>query len=259
MSPLLVTRDLDVSIAGTGICRGLDLRIERGSRWAVLGRNGCGKTTLLKTLAGLYPRDTGEILLAGEVLEKIPRTRLARTLGILFQEQETLFPGTALEATLIGRHPYLAPWRREREEDIEHARTALAQVGLAGKESRILSTLSGGERQRLAIATLLTQDPALYLLDEPSSHLDLYHQIHILRILRDSTRGGAKSLVMVLHDVNLAARFCDHALLLFDPEHLAHGPIREVLTEENLSRLYGHPMRRLETEQGEIFSPAWDD
>jgi len=259
LSALLTARGLGVSIAGTGVCRGLDLQIDRGSRWAVLGRNGCGKTTLLKTLAGLHPCDAGAITLAGEHLGKVPRAQLARTLGILFQEQESLFPGTVLEAALIGRHPYLAPWRWESGDDIERARAALAQVGLAGKETRVLSTLSGGERQRLAIATLLTQDPALCLLDEPSTHLDLYHQIHILRILRESTRGGEKALVMVLHDVNLAARFCDHALLLFGPETQVHGPVGEVLTEENLLRLYGHPMRRLDTEEGEIFAPAWDD
>lgn len=259
MSALLTTRGLDISIAGTGVCRGLDLQIDRGSRWAVLGRNGCGKTTLLKTLAGLHPRDAGAITLAGKSLEEVPRAQLARILGILFQEQDSLFPGNVLEAALIGRHPYLAAWRRESGEDFERARAALAQVGLAGKESRVLSTLSGGERQRLAIATLLTQDPALCLLDEPSTHLDLYHQIHILRILRDSTRGGEKALVMVLHDINLAARYCDHALLLFGPEAQVHGPIGDVLTEENLSRLYGHPMRRLDTEQGGIFSPVWDD
>ncbi|MCC6207940.1 MAG: ABC transporter ATP-binding protein [Gammaproteobacteria bacterium] len=259
MSALLAIHRLEISIAGNRICRGLDLQIDCGSRWAVLGRNGCGKTTLLKTLAGLHPRDAGEITLSGEDLDTIPRARLARMLGILFQEQDTAFPGTVLEAALIGRHPHLAPWRRETESDIELARSALAQVGLANLESRILSTLSGGERQRLAIAALLTQDSELCLLDEPSTHLDLYHQIHTLRILRESTHSGDKALVMVLHDVNLAARFCDHALLLIDPETLLHGPTREVLTEENLFKAYGYPIRRLATEQGEIFSPAWND
>lgn len=259
MNTLLETRNLGVSIADVRISRDLNFKVERGSRWAVLGRNGCGKTTLLKTLAGLYAQDSGTITLGGEILDTIPRAQLARSLGILFQEQDTLFPGTVLEAALIGRHPYLGPWRWETEDDIAQARSALAQVGLAGKESRTLSTLSGGERQRLAIATLLTQAPELYLLDEPSTHLDLYHQIHILRILRELSRGGDKALIMVLHDINLAARFCDHALLLFGSDALVHGPIDEVLTEDNLLRLYGHPLVKHRTKQGGIYSPVWDE
>lgn len=257
MTALLTTRALTVSIADVRICRDLNLDIESGSRWAILGRNGCGKTTLLKTLAGLHHQDGGEILLDGEMLDAIPRAQLARTLGILFQEHTGLFPGTVLDAALIGRHPYLGPWRWEREDDIDCARAALAQVGLAGKEGRDLLSLSGGERQRLAIATLLAQSPMLYLLDEPSTHLDLYHQMHILRLLRDLTHSAGKALVMVLHDVNLAARFCDHALLLFGANALIHGTTAEVLTEGNLERLYGHPIARLKTEQGDLFSPVW--
>jgi iron complex transport system ATP-binding protein len=258
LTTLLTTRNLAVSIADVRICRNLDITIEIGSRWAILGRNGCGKTTLLKTLAGLHAQDSGEIILNGEALGGISRAQLARARGILLQEHASLFPGTVLDAALIGRHPYLSQWRWEDAEDIACARSALEQVGLAGKEARDLSTLSGGEQQRLAIAALLTQDPTLYLLDEPSTHLDLYHQIHILRLLCELSRTAGKALIMVLHDVNLAARFCDHALLLFGADALTYGTTAEVLTEENLERLYGFPIARLQTEQGNIFSPHWD-
>lgn len=258
MTALLTTRNLAVSIADIRICRGLNLVIESGSRWAILGRNGCGKTTLLKTLAGLHGQDTGEVLLNGEALGGIPRTQLARTLGIQFQEQTRLFPTAVLDAVLIGRHPHIGPWRWEGEDDVARARAALGQAGLAGMEGRDLSTLSGGELQRLAIAALLAQDPALYLLDEPSAHLDFFYQIRTLRLLRDLSHTAGKTLVMVLHDVNLAARFCDHALLLFGAETLTYGTTTEVLTEANLTRLYGHPITRLQTGQGIIFSPAWD-
>jgi iron complex transport system ATP-binding protein len=258
LTALLATRRLAVSIADIRICRDLNLTVECGSRWAILGRNGCGKTTLLKSLAGLHPQDSGEILLNGEALGGIPRAQLARALGIQFQEQASLFPGTVLDAVLTGRHPHLGPWRWVSEDDIDRARAALAHVGLAGKDERELSTLSGGEQQRLAIATLLAQDPVLFLLDEPSTHLDLFHQIRILRLLRDLSESAGKTLIMVLHDVNLAARFCDHALLLFGADTVIYGTMAEVLTEANLTRLYGHPITRLHTGQGDIFSPVWD-
>lgn len=258
MTALLTTRSLAVSIADVRICRGLNLAIESGSRWAILGRNGCGKTTLLKTFAGLHAQDSGEIFLNGASLAGLARAQRAHAIGIQFQEQDRLFPGTVLDAALIGRHPHLGPWRSESENDFARARAALAHVGLADKEGRDLSTLSGGELQRLSIATLLAQDPALYLLDEPSTHLDLFHQIHILRLLRDLSHAAGRALIMVLHDVNLAVRFCDHALLLFGAEALTYGTTAEVLTEENLTRLYGNPIARLHTEQGVIFSPAWD-
>lgn len=257
MSALLTVRDLAVSIADVRICRNLDISIASGSRWAILGRNGCGKTTLLKTLAGLHAQDGGEIRLHDESLETIPAGGLARRRGVLFQEHAGLFPGTVLDAAMIGRHPYLSPWRWESEDDLARARAALALVGLAGKATRDLSTLSGGEQQRLAIATLLTQDPELYLLDEPTTHLDLYHQIHILHLLSRLARDDGKALIMVLHDVNLAAHFCDHALLVFGTEDCIHGETRDVLTEENLMRLYGHPIARLHTAQGDVYSPQW--
>jgi iron complex transport system ATP-binding protein len=255
---LLATRDLAVSVAGLGICRDLNIDIEHGSCWAILGRNGCGKTTLLKTLAGLHVQDAGEILFQGAPLDHVPRAQLARARGVLLQEPSIAFPGTILDAALIGRHPYLKPWQWETEEDVDRARLALAQVGLTGKEGQALSALSGGEQQRLAIATLLTQDPLLYLLDEPSTHLDLYHQIYILRHLRGLADRQDKAIIMVLHDLNLAFRFCDHALLLFGADTQLHGPTTEVLTEENLQRLYGYPIARLSTGQGEVFSPVWD-
>jgi iron complex transport system ATP-binding protein len=258
MTVLLATRNLGVSIAGLEICRNLSINIENGSCWAILGRNGCGKTTLLKTLAGLHVQDAGEILFQGAPLNHVPRMQLARARGVLLQEQSLTFPGTILDAALVGRHPYLKPWQWETEEDVERARLALTQVGLTGKEGQALSTLSGGEQQRLAIATLLTQDPLLYLLDEPSTHLDMYHQIHILRHLRELADRQDKAMIMVLHDLNLAFRFCDHALLLFGADTHLHGPITEVLTEENLQRLYGYPIARFSTGQGEIFSPLWD-
>lgn len=254
---LLTTRELDVSIAGITVCRGLGIEIGAGNRWAILGRNGIGKTTLLKTLAGLHAPDAGVVEIEGAAPDRQPRRRLAQRLGVLFQEQASLFPGTVLETALIGRHPWLDPWRWEGPEDLMRARAALEAVDLGGFEQRTLTTLSGGERQRLAIATLLTQDPALCLLDEPTNHLDPYHQIQVMALLcRMTGRAEPRAAVMVLHDANLAVRFCDHVLLLYGDGAVAHGATREVLNARNLERLYGHPVIAVGTEYGEYYYPA---
>jgi iron complex transport system ATP-binding protein len=258
MSVLLETRALGVSIAAHSVCGDLNLRISTGERWAILGRNGSGKTTLLKALAGLHDPDCGEVRLDGHPLNDIARRDVARRVGVLFQTHHDLFPGTVLETAMIGRHPHLRPWQWEEAEDLSLARQALQQVGLTGLENRDVATLSGGERQRLEIATLLTQDPALLLLDEPTNHLDLHHQVEILALFGRAaeTGGDGKAVVMVLHDVNLAARFCDHALLLFSAGECAHGPVRAMLRSSLLERLYGHPLRALPDGAMEVFIPA---
>lgn len=254
--PLLETRGLEAVIAGKRICHHLNFAVERGQCWGILGRNGIGKTTLLHTLAALRTPRAGAIHLAGEPIDRQPRRRIAQSIGVLFQNHEDPFPATVLETVLIGRHPYLGAWQWEAEEDRERAGEALYSVGMDGMEMRQITTLSGGERQRLAIATLLTQDAPLMLLDEPANHLDLHHQIAILDLLTRQTRAQGKALLMISHDINLAARYCDHALLLFGEGETLQGKTTEVLTASNLERLYGHPIRCLETEGGRVFVPG---
>jgi iron complex transport system ATP-binding protein len=242
---MLETRRLAVTVADNEVCRGLDLRIGDGSVWAILGRNGVGKTTLLKCLAGLHPPRKGEVLLEGRPLEAWTQRERARRIGVLFQHGTHAFPGTVLETALTGRHPWVERWSWESDEDIAQTRAALADVDLAGMETRAVSTLSGGESQRLGLATVLAQSPALYLLDEPNNHLDLKHQIAIMELICRRARQPGHAAILVLHDVNLAARFCDHALLLHGDGACEHGAVDEVMTAERLSRLYQYPIRRV--------------
>src|SRR5690606_11717610 len=125
------------------------------------------------------------------------------------------FPSTVFETALIGRHPHLAAWQMETESDFAIARQSLNKTDMAHLAEQDVNTLSGGERQRLSLATLLTQQPQIYLLDEPTNHLDLHYQISLLQTLTDSVASTESGLIMTLHDVNLAARFCDKLILFF--------------------------------------------
>src|SRR6266581_4447101 len=235
--PLLAARGLTVTIAGHRVCSDLELAVKPGECWAILGRNGAGKTTLLHTLAGLRAAGAGVIELDGRPLAALAPRDVARLRGVLPQDDSDAFPATVLETVLVGRHPHLSRWQWEGADDIRIAREALVAADMGGTEARDVRTLSGGERRRVALAALLAQQPHLFLLDEPSSHLDLSHQLMLLERLAAAVRLGDKSLIMVVHDVNLAVRYCDHALLLADGEALA-GPAQELFTAERLSAVY---------------------
>ena len=169
------------------------------------------------------------------------------------QINEEAFPGSVLETVLTGRHPHLELWQWESEQDRQLARDALTRVDLDGFEQRNLLSLSGGERRRLYIATLLVQQPQLYLLDEPANHLDLRHQHQILGHLQQLAHEDQKSVIMVLHDPNLAVRYCDHVLLMHEDGTVEGGTSESLMTEERLGRLYGYPIRKIENDQGSFF------
>ena len=253
---LLETRGLDVRIGGKEVCRGLDLAIRPGDCVALLGANGVGKTTLLHTLAGLRPAAAGEVLLDGAPLASLPRRRVAQRLGLLMQQPEDSLPATVLETALIGRHPHLDFWRWESHGDVAIARRALKSVGLEGLEQRAQTSLSGGERRRLDLATVLVQDPATFLLDEPAGQLDLHHQLALLGQLQRLAAQEGRALFMSLHDINLAARFCNRILMLFGDGSSAHGESAEMLQPETLSRLYRVPVRVLPWEGGKAYLPG---
>lgn len=250
--PALACRGLCVAVPGRVLVTDLELAIEPGSFVCVLGENGSGKTLTLHTLAGLREPSPGRVRLFDAWLDKQPRRRRARQLGLLAQHDENFFPSTVLESALIGRHPHVDFWRWESAEDVRVARAALERVDLAGLEQRSVATLSGGERRRLALATVLAQDPAIYLLDEPLNHLDPHHQLDVLRLFAAETRAG-KAVIASLHDVNLAARFAHLVLLLFGDGDWLFGPADAVLSVANLSRLYHMPMEQIEAGGRRIF------
>ena len=254
----LAAERLEIAVAGRVLVRALSFTARAGELTCVLGENGAGKTLTLHTLAGLRAAP-GSIALAGRPLAAWPRRERARRLGLLMQASEDPFPGTVLDAVLVGRHPHLDFWQWEGEADHEAARAALAACDLAGFESRALATLSGGERRRVALAAVLAQDPQVLLLDEPQNHLDPHHQLDVLRLLRTRADAGG-TVVATLHDPSLAARFADQVLLLYgdgsggsDAGRWLHGPTAAVLTAEAVSGIYRLPMREFVVEGRRLF------
>ncbi|KPK39991.1 MAG: hypothetical protein AMJ69_04040 [Gammaproteobacteria bacterium SG8_47] len=252
---LLSTLGLDVRIGACQVCKGFEWSASAGECWGILGRNGTGKTTLLHTLAGLHQPSAGHVCVAGADMAGLPRRAVAQRVGLLPQEHSDPFPGDVLSTVLAGRHPHLRPWQWETATDVGIAQAALARVDLDGFGDRRINSLSGGERRRVGIATLLAQAPDVYLLDEPLNHLDPHHQIAALDLLRQECRQADSTVVMSLHDVNLAARYCDRILFLFGDGETAAGEATQMLTSEYLEQLFAHPMEAIRGGTTTVFMP----
>jgi len=246
-APLLEASQLTLRAGTRELARELSLRVRAGELWCVLGPNGSGKTTLLHTLAGVQPPAAGHVQLMGRDVARIPPEQAARWRALLTQSVHDSFSASALEVVLLGRHPHHDRWSFDDAEDRRIAHDALAAVDAAALWARDVVTLSGGERQRVAIAALLAQRVPLLLLDEPTAHLDLKHQVGVLEHLRALVQREGGAAVIALHDLNLAARFASHALLMGGAAPLA-GPADTVMTADTLSAVFEHPLRRLRTE-----------
>ena len=196
----------------------------------------------------------GVVEVLGQPLATLSRAAIARGIGVVFQQQHDGFPSTVMETALMGRHPYLRAWSMEGADDYALATAALERVDLAHLRDRSVQTLSGGERQRLAFATLLTQAPTLFLLDEPTNHLDLHHQIAILERVTAETRRG-RGAVLAMHDINLAARYCTHLLLLYPQGDACWGKAAEMLSVPALERLYDQPLASGTVDGQRVFLP----
>jgi iron complex transport system ATP-binding protein len=251
---VLGARSLTLTVPGRTLVEGLDFALAPGECWALLGPNGAGKTSLLHALAGLRPPDGGAVELDGRPVASFPRREFARRVGVLLQEETESFWGSVLEYVLLGRLPHDAGLFAPDARAAEAARAALGEVDLAGRAAQPYRTLSGGERQRARLAQLRVQGPAVWLLDEPLAHLDLGHQLAAMELARRLARDG-RAVAMALHEPLWAARYCGHALLMYDSGRFRHGPVQEVLTQENLEALYGCRLAPAAAETAPLFLP----
>jgi len=239
MSMILDIIDLTLQAGNKSICSHLNWQIRPTEHWAILGQNGSGKSTLLNHIAGLQTARRGKINLDGHDLEQLEDRQRAKSMGYLFQDTPRDFPQSVFEFCLNGLHPHLSRFDIGTEKNTRLISKVLAKTDLAGFEARHINTLSGGEFRRLEIAALILQKPRLWLLDEPVNHLDIAHQHQMLNLLITEANQQSGATVTVLHDANLAYRFCSHVLMIFNDGTVLQGSKKELLNQETLSHLYG--------------------
>lgn len=236
---LLEVEDLTFAYNGRPVLVGVSLRLMQGEILALVGPNGAGKSTLIRLAAGLLRPGGGKVRLFGSPPQNWSPRELARMVALVPQGAYIPPTFTVWESVLLGRTPYLGFLGIPRERDRRAARRALEQVGAADLTDRFVGQLSGGERQRVLLARALAQEPHCLLLDEPTTHLDIHHQVAILSLIRRMASEEGIAVLVVLHDLNLAATFADRLALLVDGRLLALGDPREVLRQERLTAVYG--------------------
>jgi iron complex transport system ATP-binding protein len=235
----LAARGVSLGYGGRVVVEDLDLDVLDGGVTAVIGPNGCGKSTLLRALGRLLRPRSGQVLLDGRQIDRLPTREVARTLGVLPQSPVAPEGLTVGDLVTRGRHPHQAWFRQWSRDDESVVAEAMAWTGVLDLADRPVDELSGGQRQRAWIAMALAQGTELLLLDEPTTHLDLAHAVAILDLVDRLHTDRGRTVVMVLHDLNLAARYADRLVAMRDGRIVAQGTAREVLTADLLAEVFG--------------------
>ena len=238
-STALHVKDVSVGYGERTVLDALNVDIKRGTVTSIVGPNGCGKSTLLRTMSRLLNPTKGEIVLDGKSIHDIPTRKLATQLGLL--PQTPIAPDGIMVADLVGRGrtPHQGILGRWSQQDYDIVAEALETTGISDLAERSIDELSGGQRQRVWIAMALAQRTETLLLDEPTTYLDVKHQLDVLDLLTELNRDRGTTIVMVLHDLNLAARYSDELVAVSGGKVFAHGHPREVITKENVKSVFG--------------------
>ncbi|MEU1299631.1 ABC transporter ATP-binding protein [Streptomyces shenzhenensis] len=245
-SHTLATEELTLGYGDRTVIEGLDLTLAAGRITVIVGANACGKSTLLRSMSRLLAPRSGRVVLDGKEVHRTPAKELARTLGLLPQSPVTPEGITVLDLVGRGRHPHQRAFSRWTTQDDTAVAAALEATQTSELMDRAVDELSGGQRQRVWIAMALAQQTDLLLLDEPTTFLDISHQVEVLDLLTDLNRTRGTTIIMVLHDLNLAARYADQLIALASGRLHAAGTPEEVMTEDTVRALYGMESRVIE-------------
>ena len=235
----LIMKDISFSYLNGFSLRQVSLMVEEGEMVALLGPNGSGKTTLIKLAAGVLNPERGEVLLGEARLRKLSRKEIARRVAVVPQSFNIPFAFTVAEVVMLGRTPFINTLSGEGERDRSIARRAMELTGIEQFSKRTFNELSGGERQKSILAMALAQEPKLILLDEPTAHLDINHQVEILELVKGLNREQGVTVLGAMHDLNLAALYFDRLVLLKEGAIFSQGPPAAVLTEKTIYDVFG--------------------
>ena len=233
----IVARDITVTIRGSTLVKDVNLTCPAGQVTGIIGPNGAGKTTLLRTMAGLTKPTLGSVTINGNPVHAMTASEKSRLIAYAPQSA-AIHPFTAIDMVLMGRYPYLRRWALEAADDRKAAHDALTQTDTAQFADRRVDTLSGGERQRVLIARVLAQDTDVILADEPVASLDIKHQLLTLKLLRERAQSHHVAVCIVMHDLNLAATYCDNILAMHQGSAVAIGPPNDVLTPDLIQHVF---------------------
>jgi len=242
----LEVENLTKCFGGLVAVNNVSFHVGRGEMVGLIGPNGSGKTTLLRVISGILVPKAGQVFLQGTRLEKISRRNLAQTLSCLSQDLSLDLSFTVREITLMGRSPHLSKIGRETTKDFEIAERAMQLADVSHLADRLITEISSGERQRALIAMCLAQEPKMLLLDEPTSHLDIAHQLSVLDLIGKLNRQTNMTVIAVFHDLNLAAEYCDKLLVLDRGRVEAFGSPEDVLTADMILKVYGAKVQTLQ-------------
>ena len=236
--PTIAARDVSCEVGAALLLDGVNLTADRAQMIGLIGPNGAGKSTLLRTIAGILGHDHGAVLLDGAEIGSLSPKDIASNLALVPQVAPYTHSFTSLELVLMGRYPHLGRFQIESERDRDIARSAMALTETEKLSDRTLDTLSGGERQRVFVSRALAQKPRVLLLDEPTSNLDILHQLKVLGLVRRLVDSGLTAIAAI-HDLHMAARYCDRLVLLSGGRVAATGTPEQVLSTENIESAFG--------------------